>query len=161
MKSLQQELKKYNYHLPLKLVAQQPAKNREQAKILIYKPKNKKIAYDIFKNIHKYLPKNSVLVFNQTRVIPARLELTKPSGGKVRALYLNHQGRVVEILANKKLVPKSVVYFMRGRALQQQMLVQKKVNNHYFLKLLGPIKNPLTLFEKYGETPLPDRKSVV
>lgn len=61
----------FNYDLPESHIPNFPAKNREDAKLLVYK--ESKIESHSFKNILHQLPKNAVLVFNNTKVIQARL----------------------------------------------------------------------------------------
>ena len=80
--TLDKILQDYNYHLPKELIALKPAMPRDSARLLVYSQSRKTIAENTFANLAKYLPKNSVLVFNQTKVWPARLTITKPTGGK-------------------------------------------------------------------------------
>ncbi len=61
----------FNYDLPDSFIPHFPLENREDAKLLVYK--EKKIESHFFKNITQQLPKNSVLIFNNTKVIQARL----------------------------------------------------------------------------------------
>jgi len=146
-------LKQYDYSLPEKLIAQKPASPRDSARLLVYSKKNKTIKFDTFKNIGNYLPKNSVLVFNQTKVVPARLQLIKPAGGRVEMLYINHDKLTVKILANKKLrigdIPK-----IAGRQFLEFKVV-KKESPFYFLKPNFPVSRIKEILEKYGKTPLP------
>ena len=80
------DLKDYNYDLPAERIAQYPAAERDLSKLLIYK--NNKISNDIFRNIDRYLPKGSLLVFNNTRVIRARLIFRKDTGSVIEVLCL-------------------------------------------------------------------------
>ena len=116
MAVLESILKKYDYHLPKELIAQKPKRPRDSARLLVYSKKTRKVSYDIFKNLGKYLPKKAVLVFNQTRVIPARLMAEKETGGKVEILYLNARRNLIKALSNKKLAIGSQVTLLRGRA---------------------------------------------
>ena len=60
----------FNYDLPEDRIAQYPVVKRDHSRMLIY---NKGIiSSDVFRNIDKYVPENSLLVFNNTRVIRAR-----------------------------------------------------------------------------------------
>ena len=60
----------FDFVLPKKLIAQKPKKPRSLSKIIVQN--NPKIIF--FKNLYNYLPKNSLLVFNNTKVIPTILE---------------------------------------------------------------------------------------
>lgn len=71
----------YTYHLPEEKIALHPLPERDASKLLIYKERN--IAEDIYKNIHEHLPASSLLVFNNTKVIQARLLFKKTTGGVI------------------------------------------------------------------------------
>jgi S-adenosylmethionine:tRNA ribosyltransferase-isomerase len=80
------DINEYNYYLPEGKIAQHPLKERDMAKLLIYK--DGQISTDIFKSVHKYLPSDSLLVFNNTKVIRARLYFRKDSGAAIEILCL-------------------------------------------------------------------------
>ncbi len=79
-------IQNYHYHLPDEKIALYPLDERDSSKLLIYK--NGNIEESIYKNIYQYLPKNSLLIFNNTKVINARLLFTKPTGGIVEIFLL-------------------------------------------------------------------------
>jgi S-adenosylmethionine:tRNA ribosyltransferase-isomerase len=61
----------YCYNLPPDRIAKYPLENRDSSKLLIYK--NKEISEAVYSSLDQYLPNDSVLFFNNTKVIPARL----------------------------------------------------------------------------------------
>jgi S-adenosylmethionine:tRNA ribosyltransferase-isomerase len=77
----------YTYHLPEDRIAFQPLSQRDQSKLLVYK--NNKIEHSIFKNLVDFLPEKSLLIFNDTKVIPARLHFQKDSGAEIEIFLLN------------------------------------------------------------------------
>jgi S-adenosylmethionine:tRNA ribosyltransferase-isomerase len=79
-------LKEYNYVLPDDRIAQYPAEERDMSKLLVYR--KGKIKEDIFRNVGNYLPEESFLIFNNTRVIRARLLFSKDTGASVEVLCL-------------------------------------------------------------------------
>jgi S-adenosylmethionine:tRNA ribosyltransferase-isomerase len=79
-------LNEYDYDLPSGRIAQYPAEERDLSRLLIYK--NGKIANDIFRNIDQYIPEGSLLVFNNTRVIRARILFRKETGAVIEVLCL-------------------------------------------------------------------------
>jgi len=81
-------LKKFDYKLPTNLIAQKPIRPRDHSRLMILSRKNKRITHDYFYNINKYIEPNSILVANNSKVIPARLKGEKPSRGKVEILLL-------------------------------------------------------------------------
>ncbi len=79
----------FDYHLPAELIAQAPAEPRDSARLLVVNRDTGEVEHDIFRNISSYLRAGDVLVFNETRVIPARLFANKiPTGGRIELLLL-------------------------------------------------------------------------
>jgi S-adenosylmethionine:tRNA ribosyltransferase-isomerase len=76
----------YNYELPDDRIAKHPAAQRDSSKLLLYI--NGHIAEDKFNNISEYLPKGSLLVFNNTRVIRARLLFRKSTGAAIEVFCI-------------------------------------------------------------------------
>ncbi|MBP6430294.1 MAG: S-adenosylmethionine:tRNA ribosyltransferase-isomerase [Ferruginibacter sp.] len=76
----------YTYHLPNDKIALHPLLNRDESKLLIYK--DGVITEDTYKSIHQHLPKNSLLIFNNTKVINARLQFVKDTGGVIEIFLL-------------------------------------------------------------------------
>ena len=84
------KLSNFNYILPDELIAQRPLKQRDQARLMVIDRKTQKIQHDIFANLESYLPKKSMLVVNNSKVIPARLFGKKTrTGGKVEIFLLD------------------------------------------------------------------------
>jgi S-adenosylmethionine:tRNA ribosyltransferase-isomerase len=81
------KLSDYTYNLPDERIAKFPLFKRDESKLLVYQ--QGKITHSVFKNITDYLPKNSLLVFNNTKVIPARIHFQKPTGAIIQ-LFLLH-----------------------------------------------------------------------
>jgi S-adenosylmethionine:tRNA ribosyltransferase-isomerase len=76
----------YIYELPEERIAKYPAEERDKSKLLIYK--NGDIQQNSFNNISEYLPSDSCLVFNNTKVIPARIIFKKESGAQIEVFCL-------------------------------------------------------------------------
>lgn len=93
----------YDFHLPDELIATHPASPRDHAKLLVYNRDTDKITHTYFYELEKYIPKNCALIFNDTKVIKARLYGKKPSGGKI------------ELLINRPLDAYSVNVYIRGK----------------------------------------------
>jgi len=152
MEKFEDLLSQYNYNLPEKLIAQKPASPRDMAGLLVYKKSTDEVVFDKFINIAKYLPKNSVLVFNETKVLPARLNLKKESGGKVEILYLQKRNEnLLEVLSDRKLNIGSKVLLNS----KVNFLVEGQEKNIYLLKPLFAIEKFYGILERYGEAPIP------
>jgi len=81
------ELDKFKYDLPESRIARYPLEKRDLSKLLFY---NKGvITHHTFKEISDLLPENSLLVFNETKVIPARLTFFKETGATIEVMLLN------------------------------------------------------------------------
>ncbi len=81
----------YDYSLPENLVAHEPASPRDAARLFVYDTATDEVVLDTFRNIGVHLPARTFLVLNKTKVVPARLDLKKPTGGKVVALFLTNE----------------------------------------------------------------------
>ncbi|NOS84571.1 MAG: S-adenosylmethionine:tRNA ribosyltransferase-isomerase [Ignavibacteria bacterium] len=79
-------IKDYTYELPAEKIAQFPLKERDSSKLLIYNKGN--ISQDTFHNIPNVIPKNSLLIFNDTKVINARLKFQNPAGKEIEVFTL-------------------------------------------------------------------------
>jgi S-adenosylmethionine:tRNA ribosyltransferase-isomerase len=76
----------YTYHLPQERIANFPLPERDASKLLVYR--NGIIGEDIYKNLDRHLPSETVLIFNDTKVISARLLFHKPTGGVIEIFCL-------------------------------------------------------------------------
>ena len=76
----------YDYPLPDEKIALFPLINRDDSKLLVHK--SGKTKHHIFKDLPEFLPQDGLLIFNNTKVIPARINLTKDSGPKIEVFLL-------------------------------------------------------------------------
>ena len=81
------DLDQYTYHLPEERIAQYPLPQRDQSKLLVYS--GGQIRHDQFNHITDHLPDGCTLVFNDTKVIPARLVFHKPTGAAIEVFLLD------------------------------------------------------------------------
>lgn len=66
------KLSKFKFDLPEKLIAQYPAENRESSKLMVLDRKAHTIEHKVFSDLWQFLGDGDVMVFNNTKVIPAR-----------------------------------------------------------------------------------------
>lgn len=85
------KLSDFDYYLPKELIAQYPLEERDSARLLVLNRNNCTIEHRVFKDIVDYLKKDDLLVLNDTKVLPARLEGKRQTGGKVTVLLLNRK----------------------------------------------------------------------
>ncbi|HRZ43504.1 MAG TPA: S-adenosylmethionine:tRNA ribosyltransferase-isomerase [Bacteroidales bacterium] len=77
----------YQYDLPKERIAQYPLEQRDLSKLLVMR--NGEISEEVFRNLPEMLPGNALLLFNNTRVIRARVLFTKPTGAQIEIFFLN------------------------------------------------------------------------
>ncbi|MBT4968724.1 MAG: S-adenosylmethionine:tRNA ribosyltransferase-isomerase [Bacteroidetes bacterium] len=97
------DLNTYTYDLPAEQIAKFPLAKRDESKLLVFA--NGKIKHQQFKHIVEVLPEKSMLVFNETKVIQARLLFSKPTGARIEIFCLepnNLNDEISHILENKK-----------------------------------------------------------
>lgn len=85
-KTQQIRIEDYDYPLPDERIAKFPLAKRDESKLLLYK--DGQISESVFKHIADYLPKGSLLVYNNTRVIQARLLFQKATGARIEVFCL-------------------------------------------------------------------------
>jgi len=149
----------YDYKLPKELVAQAPAEPRDAARLFVYDTRADRVTLDIFANLAKYLPVDSVLVLNDTKVVPARLELEKRLGGKVRILFLFNEwngGATIQGLPDRMIRVGDALRLV-GPKPDERLLVEvlSHKNEEYTFKILVPVEEFRKTCAEQGRTPLP------
>ena len=110
----------YDFTLPSELIATYPASPRDSAKLLVYNRQTQKITHTVFSEFEKFIPKDCALLFNDTKVIKARLFGSKPSGGKI------------ELLINRALNAYDVNVYIRGKV---KVDTQINFTNNFYAKV--------------------------
>ena len=77
-----------DFHLPPELIAQEPPAVRHASRLLHYQRAGRSLSHRAFADLPALLRAGDLLVFNDTRVLPARFVLRKPTGGQVEGLFL-------------------------------------------------------------------------
>lgn len=88
-------IKDFTYHLPEEKIAFHPLAERDSSKLLVYH--DGRIEESLYRNIADYIPNNSLLVFNNTKVVEARLLFQKPSGGVIEIFCLEPHEQYADI----------------------------------------------------------------
>jgi len=146
------EINDFDYKLPANLIAQQPPKIRGDSKLLIVNPNKNSIVDKHCINFHEYLLPNDLLIFNDTKVIKARLFGEKPSGGKVEVLIekiIDTNKALVMIKTSKKILVGLQILISKSIYLEvtavKKKLFQVSLYNSNFTNLL----------DTFGHVPLP------
>ena len=156
------KLSQYKFTLPPELIAKFPAKNRDESRLMVLHRDTEKIEHKTFKNIIDYYDDGDVMVFNNTKVFPARLYGNKEKTGAEIEVFLlrelNREQRLWDVLVDpaRKIRIGNKLYFG-----EDDMLVAEVIDNTTsrgrtlrFLYDGDYDEFKKTLF-KLGETPLP------
>ena len=97
-------IEEYNYPLPDERIAKYPLAERDQSKLLVYR--EGEVSEDKFYRVGEYVPTGSLLIYNNTRVIQARLEFHKEAGDEaIRLIGDKARGARIEIFCLEPLEP--------------------------------------------------------
>lgn len=92
MKVQEIRIEEYQYDLPEERIAKYPLAQRDASKLLLFR--QNKLSEDTYSNIAQYIPEGALMLFNNTKVIPARLLMAKPTGGIVEIFCLEPLGEL-------------------------------------------------------------------
>jgi S-adenosylmethionine:tRNA ribosyltransferase-isomerase len=140
----------FTYDLPEELIAQQPLAERSASRLLTLDGATGALADRQMRDLPELTRPGDLLVFNDTRVIPARLFAVKDSGGKVELLLerpLGGRNALVHARASKPLRPAMSIE-SRGGVIN----ILEKRGDLWVIELPEPA---LAFFETYGQMPLP------
>jgi len=120
----------YDYHLPDECIAQFPAANREDAKLLVYEAGN--LHQTSYRKIGTQLPKGALLVFNNSRVVEARLLFQKETGGVIEIFALEPHEKYADITTAMNQTGQILYKCLVGGASKWKhgMVLQKSVQHN-------------------------------
>lgn len=127
------KLSQFGFELPKKLIAQYPSQNRDEARMMVLHRNTGKIEHKVFKDIMDYFGDGDVMVFNNTKVFPARLYGKKEkTGAKIEVFLLrelNREARLWDVLVDpaRKIRVGNKLYFSDDN--DNDVLVAEVVDN--------------------------------
>ena len=156
------KLSQYKYHLPEELIAKYPAENRDEARLMVLHRETKEIEHKTFKDIIDYFEDKDVMVFNDTKVFPARLYGNKEKTGAEIEVFLlrelNREQRLWDVLVDpaRKIRIGNKLYFGENDVLVAEVIDNTTSRGRTLRFLYDGDYDEFkkTLFE-LGETPLP------
>ena len=147
------QLDAFDFDLPGELIAQHPPAQRGESRLLALNSADGALADRRFSDLPQLLRPDDVLVFNDTRVLKARLFGRKSSGGRVELLVervLDHRRVVAQVRASHAPPPGSVLTLTGGA----EVRVLAREGGFYRLEFLGGAE-VLDTLDQHGEMPLP------
>lgn len=147
------EKEDYDYILPEKNLALSQSVPRDSSKLFVYDTLKDEIHFDRFSSLDKYLPPDSFIVLNDTKVLPARVIMKKATGGKVVVLFLVNEiaGSIVPAIVDRKVNVDEKIYFENGEHLD--IVAQKE--NVFELRFSYTKEKLFSLLHRYGAMPIP------
>lgn len=143
----------FHFDLPDELIARYPLAKRSASRLLTLDGSTGELAHKTFENLLDLLQPGDLLVFNDTRVIPARLFGKKETGGQVEVLMerlLGEHEMLAHVKASKALRPDQNIILEDG----SRLTVGGRDGALFYLRNDGP-ETLLALLERIGHMPLP------
>jgi len=156
------KLSQFKYHLPDDLIAKYPTENRDESRLMILHRDTEEIEHRIFKDILEYFNDKDVLVFNNTKVFPARLYGNKEKTGAEIEVFLlrelNREQRLWDVLVDpaRKIRIGNKLYFGEDDLLVAEV-IDNTTSRGRTLRFLydGDYDDFKKTLYSLGETPLP------
>ncbi|MCO6148187.1 tRNA preQ1(34) S-adenosylmethionine ribosyltransferase-isomerase QueA [Flavobacterium sp. NRK1] len=156
------KLSNFNFNLPKELLAEFPAENRDEARLMVIDRKTKTIEHKLFKDVLDYFDEGDVMVLNNTKVFPARLYGNKEkTGARIEVFLLrelNSEQRLWDVLVDpaRKIRIGNKLYFGDDDSLVAEV-IDNTTSRGRTLRFLydgsyEEFRNKLT---ELGETPIP------
>ena len=152
----------FNFHLPEHLLAEHPANNRDESKLMVLHRKTGKIEHKLFKDVIDYFEEKDLFIFNNTKVFPARLYGNKEkTGAKIEVFLLREldkETRVWDVLVDpaRKIRIGNKLFFNEDESLVAEVIdnTTSRVRTLRFL-YDGSYEEFRAKLKELGETPLP------
>jgi S-adenosylmethionine:tRNA ribosyltransferase-isomerase len=156
------KLTQYKFYLPVELIAKYPSENRDESRLMILNRKTQEIEHKVFKDIIDYYGNNDIMVFNNTKVFPARLYGNKEKTGAEIEVFLlrelNREQRLWDVLVDpaRKIRIGNKLYFGENDVLVAEV-IDNTTSRGRTLRFLydGDYEEFKKTLYSLGETPLP------
>lgn len=152
-------LSDFDYNLPEELIAQTPADKRENSKMLVLNRKTKEISHKHFYDIVDLIEPNTLLVLNNTKVLPARLYGYKETGAKIEVFLLKTPDKSIStqwevLIKPSKRVSEGLVVKISDE-LSVKVLKRLEDDGKWLVELLFEGDNVFEVLHRNGNIPLP------
>lgn len=156
------KLSNFNYNLPEELLAEFPAENRDEARLMVIDRKTGSIKHKMFRDLIDYFEEGDVMVLNNTKVFPARLFGNKEkTGARIEVFLLrelNEEQRLWDVLVDpaRKIRIGNKLYFGEDESLVAEV-IDNTTSRGRTLRFLydGSYEEFREKLNELGETPIP------
>ena len=157
------KLSQFKFKLPEELIAQYPSENRDECRLMVVNAKTGEISHHIFKEIIDFFDEGDVMVFNDTKVFPARLYGNKEKTGACIEVFLlrelNAEHKLWDVLVEpaRKIRIGNKLYFGEDESMVAEV-IDNTTSRGRTLRFLydGPHDEFKDALYALGETPLPE-----
>jgi len=159
---IKRKLSQFNFDLPNELLADRPTKNRDESKLMVVNRENEKIEHKTFKDLVNYFNDGDVMIFNNTKVFPARMYGNKEkTGARIEVFLLrelNKENLLWDVLVDpaRKIRIGNKLYFGDDNSLVAEV-IDNTTSRGRTLRFLfdGEYEDFREQLKILGETPLP------
>ncbi len=156
------KLSQFRFNLPKELVSEYPAKNRDEARLMVVNKATEKIEHKLFKDLINYFDDGDTMILNNTKVFPARLYGNKEKTGATIEVFLlrelNRESRLWDVLVDpaRKIRIGNKLYFGEDDSLVAEV-IDNTTSRGRTLRFLfdGDYDEFQQTIRSLGETPLP------
>jgi len=157
------KLSQFKFKLPEELIAQYPVENRDECRMMVVNAKTGEISHHIFKELINFFNEEDVMIFNNTKVFPARLYGNKEKTGACIEVFLlrelNAEHKLWDVLVEpaRKIRIGNKLYFGEDESMVAEV-IDNTTSRGRTLRFLydGPHDEFKEALYALGETPLPD-----
>ncbi|MBN2651299.1 MAG: tRNA preQ1(34) S-adenosylmethionine ribosyltransferase-isomerase QueA [Spirochaetales bacterium] len=148
------KMKDFYFELPPELIAQYPTENRGESRLLVFDRATKAITHAKVTDILNFLPDNTLMIFNNTKVRKARIYAQSETGAKVEFLFIKEKEDFLQwtVITNKSKKQKIGKKYLFPDGIQGE-LCEDLGNGYKLLRLDSQIDE--AYLEKHGHIPLP------
>ena len=152
-------ISEYDYNLPEELIAQMPADKRDNSRMMVLNRKDRTISHKHFYDIVDLIEPNTLLVMNNTKVLPARLIGHKDTGAKIEVFLLKqnskmqdeHENWEVLIKPSKRVKPDTIIKI--SDELSVRAIKRLEENGEWLVELIFNGNNVLDVLHRNGNIP--------
>ncbi len=151
-------LSEYDYNLPEELIAQMPADKRDNSRMMVLNRKDRTISHKHFYDIVDLIDKDTLLVMNNTKVLPARLIGHKDTGAMIEVFLLKQTEQRLHlwdvlIKPSKRVKPDTIIKI--SDELSVKAVKRLEENGEWLVELIYAGDNVLDVLHRNGNIPLP------
>lgn len=153
---LNMKVSDFDFELPPELIANYPAKERTQSRLLVVEGPEGQVSHQSFSDVYDLVNEHDLLVFNNTKVVPARMFARKESGGKLEILFermIDSHTFLAHVRSSRSPKEGALIYVETDDG--SEPVIEMKGRQDALFILETKMLEVFELLEAYGHIPLP------